>query len=384
VQPIPWVGRSKSELFPRVWLFLAGLAGLNGESAVSWIFKNARAHFDEYGDQWDDLNRSVTNHILLDSKFVSPAVRHFSTPDDLLCIDNDPAAPAMVLLERTRPLFWQTFQPPQAPLGLAVFKRKESIAEQIQSLIRSLPGNALNLSVLQQDPNYSSFASVAPSSKVQIIDYIDTARLNLVGTFDDYWAGRNKEIVRNIGKRYRALEREGLECRLIVQRDADSVADCIRSYGEIESRGWKAEFGTAIAPDNLQGIFYRQVMEEFCRQGEAVIYQLKFGDQTVACNLCLLRGPMMVALKITYDEEFKRFLPGFLSQYEIIRSLYGERKTEVVEYYGRVRDYHRKWTDDIRTMYHINFYRFALLGVACKLRSYWKHRTAVKIAQPAP
>ncbi|MCP5368587.1 MAG: GNAT family N-acetyltransferase, partial [Hyphomicrobiales bacterium] len=33
----------------------------------------------------------------------------------------------------------------------------------------------------------------------------------------------------------------------------------------------------------------------------------------------------------------------------------------VIEFYGPVKDWHTKWTDETRTMYHANYYRHGAL-----------------------
>ena len=49
----------------------------------------------------------------------------------------------------------------------------------------------------------------------------------------------------------------------------------------LESAGWKAGSGTAVAPDNAQGRFYRAMLEAFAARGQARIYRYRFGDHQV-------------------------------------------------------------------------------------------------------
>ena len=93
--------------------------------------------------------------------------------------------------------------------------------------------------------------------------------------------------------------------------------------------------------------------------GEGIVYQLLFDRKLVASQLCLQRGTMLIVLKMTYDEDFKDFSPGFWLRQEMLRSLFAEEKIKTVEAYGRVREgWTKKWTDEVRTMYHFNFYRY--------------------------
>jgi hypothetical protein len=43
-------------------------------------------------------------------------------------------------------------------------------------------------------------------------------------------------------------------------------------------------------------------------------------------------------------------------RHEAYTRVFAEEAVERIEFYGRAMDWHRKWTDDIRTMYHVNIY----------------------------
>ena len=159
---------------------------------------------------------------------------------------------------------------------------------------------------------------------------------------------------------------------LVTDRSAEAVAGAIHEYGLLESTGWKGEEGSAVAADNVQGRFYREMLEDFCSRGEAVIYRLRLNGKTVASDLCLERDGTLVILKTAYDESVQGLSLGLLLHQEIFQSVFDEGKIRVIEFYGRLRDWHTKWTNEIRTMYHINFYR---AGWVAKARTFLKAST---------
>ena len=144
---------------------------------------------------------------------------------------------------------------------------------------------------------------------------------------------------------------------MIVHEEPGDVAQAIRDYATLESRGWKAGQGTAVAEDNPQGRFYREVFEYFCARGEARIYQLLLDGKVAATDLCLLRNRMMIVLKTTYDEALDDVSPAFLMREDMLRQLFDDSQVHSIEFYGRVMDWHTRWTDEIRTIYHINCFR---------------------------
>lgn len=334
---------------------------------MPWTLYPASEYFDRFRGQWDALNRAAGDHILLDSAFVALLLRYFGTPAVRLAVCDDPASPGLALLHKKRAGFWETFQPSQSPLGLIVLGSRNHVRAQMQGLIRALPGCALGVSVLQQDPDFTSLTGLTPGHDVEIVEYIRTARLTLVRSFDDYWNSRNRRFVRDLARQRRRLSERGVRLELTTSRTPEEVAEGVRQYGLLEGTGWKAEHGTAIAPDNRQGAFYRELLEHFSGRGEGVIYRLLMDGKTVAANLSVERAGMLIVLKITYDETLAGLSPGHLLEEEMLRALFAERRIQVEEYYGPFKDWQARWTDEVRTLQHLNFYRSASVASARRI-----------------
>ena len=333
---------------------------------MSWILTNARETFTRHREQWNELNKSLGNHLLLDSGFVEILLRHFASANTLLGVLNNGSDSGMALVEPVRQGFWQTFQPSQAPLGLILLDSQDDIVAQIHGLIRSLPGYALGLALMQQDSDFTLFGDMN-NGDLERLDYITTSRLTLSGTFEEYWKTRSHNLVHNLARQRRRLADQHARLELITDRSAERVAEGIRLYGQLESAGWKGKEGTAITADNVQGQFYRELLEHFCDGGEAVIYRLDMNGTPIASALCLERSGTLIVLKITYDETMTRCSPGLLLHEEMLKSLFDENQIKVIEYYGRYSDWHKKWTDDTRSMYHVNVYRFGWVPAARRI-----------------
>ena len=323
---------------------------------MSWSFHAALETFDQFRGRWDALNVSRNNHILLDSGFVAILLHYAESRDVVLAVNEDAGNPAMALLERKTSGVWETFQPSWAPLGLFLCGEGGHVGENVLSLTRALPGYALQLSVLQQDPDYSALTAVDHCDWIEKSDYAQTARIALAGTFHEYWETREQKFRKNNDRRRRRLSEKG-SLDLNVIRDPAGVKDAIREFGRLESKGWKANGGTAVAADNIQGHLYRAVLEYFCKRGEGVIYQLRMDGQVIATDLCVSRGEMFVLLKNTYDEDWSAYAPGVLLREDIVRGLCTEGRVWNYEFYGPLMDYQLRWTQDIRTLYHVTCFR---------------------------
>jgi hypothetical protein len=339
---------------------------------MSWKFESATQSFNSLSALWDDFNRIRGSHILLDSGFVSPLLKHFANGEVLFGHNTDSIDPGAALLISRGKGQWETFQPSQAPIGLFLLGSPDLNGEVLHRLIRKLPGYALELSVLQQDPDYSFLRLGESRPGLECLDYIQTPRITMSGTFEEYWKQRGSNLRHNLARRRRRMAEKQLTGQLVARRAPGEVADAIREYGRLESGGWKANDGTAVSAENTQGRFYRDVFEYFCARGEAVIYQFMAGDKVVASDLCLLRNGMMIVLKTAYDEAFNEFSPALMMREDIMKQLFAGNQVRVVEFYGRVMEWHTRWSDEIRTLYHVNCLRHPWVASLKKLARHFK------------
>lgn len=336
------------------------------------------ARFDSLSNAWQQLNRRGPNTPLLDADFIGSLIAEFASGRELIAFYGDEHQPAAAaLLHSPRYGVWETFQPSQAPLGAWLTDRTIALEESVRSLARALPGYALVIGITQQDPELNP--RPADSARLRALDYIRTARIAVAGRFEDYWSGRSKNLRHNMKRRRNRLAEQGTSTRLETVTSPAAIAQAIVDYGALESAGWKAGHGTAIAPDNPQGRFYTAMLNRFAHNGEARIYRYWFNAKPVAMELSLLRGDTLILLKSTYDESEATHAPALLMRQEIFQQVFDEGRVKKIEFYGRVLEWQTKWTDEFRILYHVNSYRWASLPPIWNLIARWKQRRA-----PAP
>ncbi len=334
---------------------------------MNWILQRA-SEFDRLCELWDAVNSACQGLPFLRSTFLRPLLREFGTGREVLVLGMEgETAIAAALIVQKGPGAWELFQPSQLPLGAWLLRPGHDVGSVLREILPRLPGFALTLGITQQDPNLTPRPSDTPC--LRTLDYIQTAWMAVNGSFEDYWNARGKNLRNNMRKQRAKLEGEGVTTRLEVLTSPADVAQAIRDYGVLESSGWKAEGGTAIHPDNAQGRFYRAMLEAFCAQGAARIYRYRFGDKVVAVDLCIEGEGALVILKTTYDETIKALSPALLMRQDAFKALFDERRVRRVEFYGKLMEWHTRWTNDFRTLYHINFYRWSWLPTFWHLAS---------------
>jgi len=337
------------------------------ESTARWQIFPA-GEFRRFASAWQSLNASCGDSALLDAGFVEHLLLHFGQGDERLAVMGDPAAPcAMTLIARTHPVAWHSFQPSQAPLGLWVQQPGLDAASLLRALLRSLPGFPAAVSVTHWDPDMHRRPTHC--GDVTTVDYIDTARIAVRGTFDEFWAARDKDLRHSTQRRRKRLVSIEVTESLEVLTDPEGVEAAVHEFGNLESKGWKGREGTAVSGDNVQGRFYADVLRHFCARGLGRVYRYRFNERVVAMQLAIAAGRSLVFLKTTYDEDFRTHGPGILMQRAIVEQVFGEGAFERIEFYGRTGDPQARWCDNqIRTVYDVNCYRFAALPKMQQLR----------------
>lgn len=316
---------------------------------------------ERHASEWDAMVAACSYPMFLRSDVVITALREFGTGRELLAImDGSTGAAAIGVFARSRSTSWETFQPSQIPLGAFLHDGTVPLERALASLLRDLPGIALMAAITQQDPAVIPRPVATP--RLRTLDYIETARVEVTGSFDAYWTARGKNLRTNVKRQHARLASDGIAVCLEVVDTPDRVAAAIADYGRLESAGWKADGGTAVSADNAQGRFYTSVFESACARGTGRIFRYLFDGKVVAMDLCLEEAGVLVILKTTYDENWKSVSPASLMRHAYFQRIFADDRVRRVEYFGKVMEWHRRWTEDIRTLYHVNCYRTRWLG----------------------
>jgi CelD/BcsL family acetyltransferase involved in cellulose biosynthesis len=317
--------------------------------------------------EWDRLNSARADLPFMTAAAVSSALQVFGTGAEKLLIARDKGSVvAMLIVTPIGQFQWRTFQPSQLPLGVWVAAKHLTTTDIARSVIRGPLRFCLGFSMTQVDP------LLAPRESDQIdtkhIDYIDTGWIDIIGTFDDYWAARGKNLRQNMRKQRNKLATEGIHIHMRALTAPADMEGAVARYGVLESSGWKATEGTAIHPDNSQGKFYIQLLKNAAKSGGAIVYEYFFNEKTVALNLCIQRAETLVILKTTYDESIKNFSPAFLLSQDTTELAFDQGIIKRIEYYGRMMEWHTRWTDNKRILYHLTCYRWPWLKKLAEFR----------------
>lgn len=346
--------------------------------SICWSFAPVE-RLRELAPAWDRLNAQAGALPFLETRFLVPLLRHFGSGNEIMALGaREGATVGAALLRRDGLGRLATVQPSQLPLGPWLAAPGEDASALARTLLGAAPGLALGLGVTQLDPRFAPRPAAAPS--IATLDYIQTAWVDVDRPFDAYWEARGKNLRTNMRKQRSKLQADGVALRFDELRGSADVDAALAEYGRLEVAGWKAGMGTAVHPDNAQGRFYAEMLKSFCDAGRGRIWQLRFGDRVVATDLCIEAGDTLVVLKTAFDPEHRSASPAFLLHQDAFRHVFEEGRVRRIEFYGRLMEWHTRWTECARTLYHLNLYRWAWLPLARdRLR-----RLRPRAAAPAP
>lgn len=329
------------------------------DAGIRWEFHTA-GEFPQLASMWDGVNADAGRLPFLESAFLAPLLDQFGRGDETIALGRRAGrAVAAGLLHRVGVGHVATFQPSQLPLGPWLVVQGEDGAVAAHSLLVQLPGVVLGLGLTQLDPQYQARLTDGP--RQDTLDYIQTGWIDVANTFETYWEARGKNLRTNMRKQRSKLDADGVALTFETVTTAADIPGAIAEYGRLESAGWKAGMGTCVQPDNAQGRFYVAMLDNFCAQGRGRIWRLKFGDKVVAMDLCIEAGDTLVVLKTAFDPEYRSVSPAFLMRQDAFRQVFDEGRLRRIEFYGRLMEWHTRWTEQSRTLYHANVYRWAVI-----------------------
>jgi Acetyltransferase (GNAT) domain len=311
------------------------------------------ADFIWHHSKWDKLNAESTQTPLLCADFVLPLLDQFSGGKDCFAICGNVDNPtAMTIIGKRNAIAWGTLQPPPAPLGLWLQRKGAPTSLLMAQLLKSLPFPALLFGITQQDPDL--LPRPENQGKLTTFNGIETACIILEDGFEDYW----ENLRQNLKQQRDRLAREGTHITLKVFTSATDMQQAVIDYGKLESAGGKNQVDTAIDIDNNQGQFYRDMLVNFCRHDNALVFQCYYNDQLVATDLCIKDTQSLIILKTACDETITTSSPAMLMRQDALEYISNNNLVKKIEFYSKLMDCHTQWSDEIRHIYQVNYHRF--------------------------
>jgi len=335
--------------------------------------------FSRIAADWDRIVTEAGYPPFLDSRFLKHLVDVFGCRRGQFLVGRRDARPvAAGLFVRDGLGRWVSYQPSQLPLGAWIALPGESWTGLMRSICSTLPGAALAIGLTQLDPRLNPRPE--DNDRLETLDYVATAWVELDRTFEEYWEARGKNLRQNLRKSRRKIDDMGGRLSLTVVESPEAVDAAFLDFAAIESVGWKASSGTAISATNDQGRFYRGLLAEFAARGQGFAICLSLDGQPIALDFGIRDASTIVLLKTTYDENHKALSPAQLLHEQAFEYFFKYWAPARVEFYGKVMEWHTRWAEDSRMLFHVNVYRSPSVRRVARLVKSLRARTVAATA----
>ena len=127
---------------------------------------------------------------------------------------------------------------------------------------------------------------------------------------------------RNLRQEYNNLSKLG-RLETLELKPGDNLDYWVRSFFDLEGAGWKGQTGSAIVckPTDVQ--FFQELSNNAHAKQKLQILMLCLDDRPIAMQYNLVSPQGAFALKIAFDENYRRYSPGMLLGIEAFRLFHG-------------------------------------------------------------
>ena len=175
------------------------------------------------------------------------------------------------------------------------------------------------------------------------------------GSWDSYFAGRDKRVRKNWQNFERRADREG-SSEVFSISGGNGLEEEVQAAFEIEKSSWKGVAGSAIAKSDSVSGFYLDLARRMSRIGRFQLHFLKFNAEKIAFDYCLPYKDHFNVLKTGYNPAFSKNSPGRVLHLKVLRDLYGQGTFNVYDLLGGRDAWKEEWTDKADPLFCVQLY----------------------------
>lgn len=174
-------------------------------------------------------------------------------------------------------------------------------------------------------PFFENLQALANDQKRQLFSYNEFSRgvfRPMVDSETYFKTVLSPKWRRNLPEKYDKLNNIG-HLETLELKPGDDLDYWLKSFFALEASGWKGKLGTAIACSPIDVRFFEELSKGGFDRRQLQILMLRLDDRPIAMQYNLVSHQAVFALKIAYDEDFKRYSPGMLLGVEAFKLFHG-------------------------------------------------------------
>lgn len=301
---------------------------------------------DRLAAEWDDLADRAGAPPFARPGWIDPWWRAFGSGRlEIVALRADGRLTALVPMRRARGALVSATNS-HTPLFAMVAEDAAAARE----LARAVIGlGARRVSLLYVGPqDVDAFRAAASAARVPCVagPLEPSPYLPIRGSWEDYQAGLDTKLLRDLRRRRRRLEEQG-EVTIEVHDGREGLRDLLDEGFAIESSGWKAEGGTSILSSSRTHAFYSEVAGWAAGRGFMRLSFLRLDGRPLAFQYGIEDAGAYYFLKGGYDPASRQFAPQKLLVQALLARAFSSG-LESFEFLGEDEAWKLEWTDALR------------------------------------
>jgi CelD/BcsL family acetyltransferase involved in cellulose biosynthesis len=196
---------------------------------------------------------------------------------------------------------------------------------------------------------------IAAGHRLTELELVPCPHLDLPGDFEALRSSVSRNHRSQLGRRRRALEREGAVTFRTVT-GGDELGEALDRMLRIEAGGWKGRERSAVLSDPATEALYRGFAPRAATRGWLRLHLLELDGEPIAADFGLAFAGTGFLLKTGFDERLARFSPGGLLRADVLRSSI-EEGLRAYEFLGAADAYKLRWRPEMRPRLFVGAYR---------------------------
>lgn len=341
---------------------------------------------DRISAEWTELcDEGASGEPFLRPEWFSAFVRNFESEIDLVTVRRDGKLRAVLPLVKKRgslhgiPVrkLQAVFNPNTQRFDLihgSDISEKKTIVNAIWEAIRDASGwDVLETRLVKKDSWLGDVLALAEREGYRTgiwpMDSAPFIRLpqsdDRQRSIEDFFKGPRKHLRQEMDRRLRRLNELG---NVEFTVTAGVTPDLMKTYFDLESKGWKGRGGTAVTDNPVVARMHEEFAREVAAKRSLFVYELKLNGKTIAMSLNIRYGDETIHWKTSYDEDYARYSPGNLLFRELLSDCIN-RGSHEIDFLSPSTPNKRFWASGERE--HVAFYIFRR-GLFGSLLWMWK------------
>lgn len=208
-------------------------------------------------------------------------------------------------------------------------------------------------------PETNRFISSAEACgfEVELLKTHETPVLQTDMDFENYYRRHYKKIKKAMGNKPRLLADVG-EFEVKMYTSVDEIRHGMGLVQEVDCCSWKYVEHSDMASREGQLIFWESLAYELAESGSIILFILQFREskEPIAFEYVMYRDQKALVAKHSFKESYKRFSPGVILRFEVIKALF-ERGITTFDTWGIKDEFKMIWCNEVRERHTLKLHR---------------------------